>query len=271
MVLPKSQQCTATVSSKVKLTEHVYLVTFAMQNPPELPFVAGQTMMLHIAEGVNRSMSIASPPSDSRNILMCHDVSPMGAGSHWTLGLSVGDTVSFMAPLGAFVLDKESPRKKVFIATGTGVAPFRSMLLDVFALRSQKNFDPSSISFQSVHQRSPHEKMNPDNPPAGGSLPAQEYVLYWGLRFEEDVYWQEEFTNLSQKYPNFHFVLTLSKPTPTWSGKRGRVTDHVFVEEKNCMETDFYLCGNKAMVAEMREALFARNVPKEQVKTELFF
>lgn len=236
MVFPKPHHCTAAVSSKVKLAEKVYLVTFAMKDPPELDFIPGQTMMLHIAEGINRSMSIASVPSDSKNIVMCHDISPMGPGSKWTLGLSVGDSVSFMAPLGAFVLDKQSPRKKVFVATGTGVVPFRSMLLDYL-----------------------------EN---GGT---DDLTLYWGLRFEEDIYWQEEFMDLSRKYPNFRFVFTLSKPTQRWSGKKGRVTDYVFSDEKNLPACDVYLCGNKEMVREVKDKLLALNVPKEQIKQELFF
>lgn len=236
VALPRVQQCTAQVLSKEKLTDTVWAVTFGLKDPPEIHFVAGQTMMLHIAEGVNRSMSIASPPSSSRVLFMCHDVSPMGPGSKWTIGLAIGDSVSLMAPLGMFVLDTQSHRKKVMVATGTGAAPFRSMLLDYLE--------------------------------HGGG---DEVTLYWGLRFEQDIYWQKEFTALSVQYPNFHFFLTLSKPTDTWQGNKGRVTDHVFVEEKNLLDSDFYLCGNKAMISEMKEKLLAQKVPKEQIKTELFF
>ncbi len=236
MEFTKPQHFSAAVSSKEQLTANVYLVTFALPEPNELHFVAGQSLMLHIAEGVNRSMSIASLPSETHSVLMCHDVSPMGSGSKWTIGLKIGDVVSFMAPLGAFILDKESHRKKLFIATGTGVVPFRSMIRDYL-----------------------------EN---GGT---DDVTLYWGLRFEKDIYWQDEFTALSQKHPNFRFVLTLSKPTEQWAGHKGRVTDHLFVHEQNLPGSDFYLCGSKEMVAEMKETLLIRSVPKEQIKTELFF
>lgn len=260
MVFPKPHHCTAVVSSKTKLTEKVYLVTFAMKDPPELDFVAGQTMVLHIAEGINRSMSIASVPSDPKNIVMCHDVSPMGPGSKWTLGLSVGDSVSFMAPLGAFVLDKESPRKKVFVATGTGVVPFRSMLLDVYS--STNNELNPNIRIPSQLSNS-HIRTD--------SLFVDTIVLYWGLRYEEDIYWKDEFEKIEKEHPNFRFVFTLSKPTQNWLGKKGRVTDHVFSEEKNLPACDVYLCGNKEMVREVKDKLLALNVPKEQIKQELFF
>ncbi len=234
--LPKPQHCTANVLSKEQVAKNIYLVTFALQNPSELHFLAGQTMMLHIGDETNRPLSIASPPRDSRTILVCNDISPMGPGSRYTLGLSIGDQVSFVAPIGMFTLDEESHRKKVMVATGTGVAPFRSMLFDYL------------------------EQGETD-----------EITLYWGVRFEEGLYWQDEFTHLSQRYPNFRFFLTLSRSTDGWQGKQGRVTDHVFVEDKNLFGTDFYLCGSKAMVDEMREKLLAHNVPKEQIKTELFF
>ena len=229
---PKPQQCRAIIESKTQLTKTVWLVNFRMQNPPEIRFLPGQTISLHGVEGLNRSMSIASAPDDGTHILMCHDVSPGGPGSQWTLTHNIGDTATFMAPLGIFILDK-SPRKKVFVATGTGVAPFRSMLLD-------DHFD-------------------------------HEITLYWGLRYEEDVYWKEEFEDLTQKHLNFHFVLTLSRPTDAWTGKSGHVTQHVLADESNLQGSDFYLCGNKEMVREMDEKLLLAGVPKMQIYKELYY
>ena len=84
-------------------------------------------------------------------------------------------------------------------------------------------------------------------------------------------------------HPIFGFVLTLPQASDSWPasnalrsnagwpGKRGRVGDHVFVDEKNLLGCDFYLCGNKPMVSEIEAALLAKNVPKEQIKKELFY
>lgn len=237
---PRPQRYAAVIESKTQLTEHVYLVNFRVQTPDTITFLPGQTISLNVGEGLNRSMSIASLPTDTKHILMCHDVSPMGPGSQWTLTHNVGDPATFMAPLGIFILDKTSGRKKVFVATGTGIAPFRSMLLDYL-----------------------------------GSGGVDEVALYWGLRYEKDLYWLDEFERLSQMYPNFRFVLTLSKPTETWkesaSRRSGHVTQHVLTDELPGANTDFYLCGNKAMVKEMGEKLEAAGVPKEQIYKELYF
>lgn len=225
------QKFTAVVAGKEKVSSKVYLVNFKLINPPEIEFTAGQNIMLFISSGVNRTMSIASPPSFKTEILMAHDVSPMGPGSVWTLNLKVGDQVEFMGPTGGSLTLTDSGRKKILIATGSGIAPFHSMILD---------------------------------------KPSLPITLYWGLRHAEDIFWQAEFQRLETEYPNFHFNLVLSKPDASWQGKVGHVTEHV-LQEQELPSSDFYLCGNKAMVDELKAALLAKNVPIEQIKTELFY
>ncbi len=239
ITLPKPQKYSARLASIEKISGKVYLERFELVEPKEITFVAGQTIMLYVAPGMNRSMSIASPPNENHIVLLAHDVAPGGVYAKWTLGAKVGDTMNFMGPLGIFVLDKESRRKKVFVATGSGIAPFRSMLLDYLT--------------------------------QGGT---DEIILYWGLRHEEDIFWQKEFEDLAAKYPNFHFVLTLSQATEAWQsagGRRGHVQDHIFAEQKNLSERDWYLCGSKEMINDMRDKLKSAGVPDTQVKFELFF
>lgn len=236
----KPQKFTSHLVYIEKVSSKVYLKRFDLVTPREITFLPGQTVMLQVAPGVNRSMSIASPPAENTSILVAHDVSPMGPYSQWTINARVGDEMNFIGPLGVFVLDAASPRKKVFVATGTGIAPFRSMILDVFANRESR-------------------------------IGNRELSLYWGLRHEDDIYWQDEFATLAAKHSNFHFHLTLSQPEGSWQGAHGRVTDHVFGMERNLANSDFYLCGNRAMVEEVRNGLLARNVPKEQIKAELFY
>lgn len=214
----------------------MYLERYQLMGPTEITFFAGQTVMLYVAPNINRSMSIASSPDEKTSITLIHDVSPMGPYSQWALSAKVGDPMSFMGPLGIFVVDRESTRKKVFVATGSGIAPFYSMTRDYL-----------------TH---------------GGT---DDLTLYWGLRHEEDVFWQKEFEGLAQQFANFRFVLTLSQPTDAWQGDRGHVQDHILADEKNLTGTDFYLCGNRDMVRDMKAKLAAAQVPAVQVKSELFY
>lgn len=231
-----AQKFTATVSVKEKISTNVYFVTFKLQEPASIAFRAGQCMMLMCGPGVNRTMSISSLPSDASQVSMIHDISPMGPGSKWTLGLRVGDPVNFVAPTGVFFFDSESPRKKIFVATGTGIAPFRSMIEEYILKNGTATI-----------------------------------AVWWGQRYEEDMYWNDLFDQWFQTYPTFSWHQVLSKPRDNWKGLAGHVTEHVLHAYKDFADNDYYLCGNKLMIEDVRTQLLAKNVPKEQIKTELFY
>lgn len=230
--IPTPQKFTSRLALIEKISSKVYLERFELLEPKEITFLSGQTVMLYVAPGVNRAMSIASPPSEKTSIMLAHDVSPMGPYSKWAISAKVGEQMQFMGPLGAFCLDRESQRKKIFVATGTGIAPFHSMIFNE-------------------------------------SFPDQ-CALYWGLRHEEDIFWQKELEEFSSSHANFQFVLTLSKPSASWDGKRGYVQDYIF-SEQNLSDADYYVCGCKEMVNDMQRRLKSAGVPDAQVKFELFY
>ncbi len=240
IMLPKPQKYSTRLASILKVSKNVYLERFILMEPKEITFLAGQTVMLFVAPGINRSMSIASVPAEKNAILLVHDVAPNGPYSKWALSAKVGDPMSFMGPLGIFTLDKESTRNKVFVATGSGIAPF-------YAMAKSYVMD-------------------------GG---IGTVTLYWGLRHEEDIFWQKQFEVLGRQYPNFKFILTLSQPQNDGQGsaswRRGHVEDHIFTDGADLAGSDYYLCGSKMMTDEMRGKLKAAGVPDAQVKFELFY
>jgi len=217
--LNNPQKYQSRLSTIEKISSKVYFERFELVEPKEIAFLAGQTVMLSIAPGINRSMSIASAPAQKNILEFVHDITPMGPYAKWTLSAKVGDPMSLMAPLGNFICE-DGQRKKIFVATGTGVAPFRSMILD---------------------------------------RPTDTMELYWGLRHEEDIFWKDEFTSIP-----FHLIL--SQPSEHWKGERGHVQDHLPI-----VDADYYLCGNKQMVLDVRDKLKSSGVPDNQVKFELFY
>ena len=221
---------TARIKQIQKLTDTVYefIVTFLDTTP--MQFVAGQYGTVIIDGVTRRQYSFCSDPKHTDSVSIVIDTKPMGPGSLYFLSKKVGDALQMLAPLGNFILET-SPRKKMLVATGTGIAPIRSMILDAI-------------------QTTP-------------------MTLYWGLRHEIDMYWDKEFTELAKQYPTFHYHLVLSKPEPSWQGKTGHVTDHL-AEVGELLDTDWYLCGNKQMIADIKELLLAHHVPDVQIKTEMF-
>lgn len=195
-----------------------------------MQFQAGQYGTVIIDGVTRRQYSFCSNPRETSTVQMVIDTKPMGPGSKYFLSKKVGDAIQMLAPLGVFTMTP-SLRKKILIATGTGIAPLKAMILDA-----------------------PHD------------IPM---VLYWGLRHEEDIYWQDELDAFVASYSNFSYHLILSKPKETWKGKIGHVTDYV-TKEPDLSQADFYLCGNKEMIRYIKQLLLAHTVLGEQIKTELF-
>ena len=228
---------TATVSLVINVAGKFYVAKLVLADPKEMLFQAGQYVIFQIGPPkLRHTLSIASSPRDSGTIDILQSVAPMGEGSKWLLGLKAGDTVQFLGPLGKFILEKASPKQKVFVATGCGIAPLRSMILDYLE--------------------------------TGGK---SQVLLYWGLRYETDLFWQEDLEDLAKRYPNFHAITTLSKPGASWMGKKGRVTDYEIRESPELQSSEYYLCGTRQMIVDMRGLLTENGVPQDQIFTEAFF
>lgn len=250
----KPSQCTAVVVRKLQLTKNVYHFFFHPEEPSEFLFVPGQYVTFIIDPQTRRQYSLCSAPNPLSFELIV-DVSPMGPGSKYFLEKKEGDRVDYLGPLGNFTLN-DNPLRKVFVATGTGIAPFRSMLLNEI----QRNKD--------IKKQSEKDLQNSLSPDISVSLSLS---LYWGLRHEDDMYWDTEFRTLVGQYTGFQYFFTLSKPTPHWTGLTGHVTDHVFKNEKNLENSEFYLCGNKAMITDMKNRLSAKNIKNGRIKMDMFY
>jgi len=226
-------QTTATIVQKNTLSPHVYEFVCTIANG-ELQYMPGQYVTVLIDPQTRRQYSFATPNTNKKQFSIVIDVSPMGPGSKFFLERNVGDAISILAPLGAFHFTPPT-QPTVFIATGTGIVPFRTMIEDYLT--------------------------------GGGK---QDIYLYWGLRFEEDIFWKDLFDGWVKTYSIFHYSIVLSKPTHTWNGKSGHVTEHVQEEIPSLSTHSFYLCGNRHMISDVKTNLLARSVSEEQIKTELF-
>jgi len=195
-------------------------------------FEPGQFVTITVAPQIKRSYSVASIPGLGYFDLI-GDTRAGGPGSHFFDTAKDNQEVEVLGPLGMFTL-KETENPVIFWATGTGVVPFMSMI-EAELLK------------------------NPD----------REMILNSGFRFEEDIFAKELFTDLSERYPNFKYNLYLSKPTDSWIGKGGRITEYLNELDKP-EKYDHYMCGVKAMVDELIVTLSDKKVPVDQVHYEKF-
>ena len=119
----KPRNFTSRVVLKEHFTARVFLLTLQLFQPKTIAFTPGQFINVDIGNGLHRQYSIASSSHKRGEIDLLIDIAPGGPGSKYFSEIEEGDTVSFIAPLGRFGL-RSSTGTMVFIAAGTGIAPF---------------------------------------------------------------------------------------------------------------------------------------------------
>jgi len=221
-----------------EFTKHLEL---EVQGVPNFGFVAGQWLSVKTTtpegEEITRAYSIASPPSANGHVAFCLNRVQDGFMSNYLCDLSEGEEISFQGPFGDFIL-RPPLRDTVFIATGTGIAPFRSMLHWL-------------LSDAERHR-------------------GHEFWLLFGARFEQDLYYREEFERLAAEHANFHFLPTLSRGTRDWRGFRGYVQEHLKSVVGGRTDMHAYICGLDRMVAANRELLKSLGWERTSIRYEKY-
>ncbi len=209
------------------LTPDIRELTLEMIEPASLSFQAGQSIAVAVPDDaasspVLRYFSIASPPRSATHFVLLLNSQDRGKGSVYLLAQGINADIQFSGPYGALTLQHEPDRELLFVGTGTGIAPLWSMMA---TLLEEASSGPMK--------------------------------LLWGLRTESDRYYLEELDAWATQYENFSYVLTLSKPSAFWQGKKGRVTN-LLAELTTNDQLAAYVCGNLAMVKEVSRLLNAR-------------
>ncbi|MFZ1916484.1 MAG: FAD-binding oxidoreductase [Terriglobales bacterium] len=231
----------ARVLKSATLSEFAKHIELEVKAVPHFGFVPGQWLSVKTTtpdgEEITRAYSIASPPSANGRVAFCLNRVQDGFMSNYLCDLSEGEEITFQGPFGDFTL-RPPLRDTVFIATGTGIAPFRSMLHWLLA-------DPE--------RHRDHE-----------------FWLLFGARCEQDLYYREEFERLSAEHANFHFQATLSRGGPEWLGLRGYVQEHLksVVGERTDMHA--YICGLDKMVKANRELLKSLGWDRTSIRYEKY-
>lgn len=242
----------AITKSKAEVLENnlidgsVRWVKFKLIDPLEISFQAGQYCTYIINDTTRRSYSFCSNPSQKSVIEVCVDTSPQGAGSQWLGGLKPGDKLEFLGPLGGFGVDKSSEKEIVFMATGTGISPIRSMIADLL------------------------NKGNGGNEGDGGKL--RKITLIFGVRDEEHKIFFEEFEKYVRENTNFSFFPIMSRPKGEWKGRVGHVNDLISANNQQLIANSrFYLCGNRDMIEGVKKQLLDLGVKIEDIHREQFY
>ena len=212
-------------------------------------FVPGQFVVLDLPIHETRqkrwrSYSIANAPSEDNTLELCIVKLEGGAGTTYLFDeVKEGSSLKFKKPSGVFTLRQPIDRDLVLICTGTGVAPFRSMIHNIY------------------QQDIPHKNIH----------------LIFGTRTKEDILYLEEFEELATKEKSFSYAIGLSRaealPTDrvaiNWH--KGYVHDIYMSKYADVREDiQFLICGWQNMVDEAQAKLKSIGYTDAQVKVELY-
>jgi acetate---CoA ligase (ADP-forming) len=209
--------------------------TFIFETENSFVYNPGQFVSVKVADRRINAYSIAGSDQPNHFDLLV-DTTPGGPGSKFFENLKVGDKITYLGPSGVFTLKPDDGSKHLlFLATGSGISPLRSMIESLFRQNSQ--------------------------------IPM---TLYFGLRHVSDIFWQDYFSKLEKEHPNFRFKLVLSAPDESWHGPIGHITETVITDNPDARDVSAYLCGNKMMIEQASEILINHGCPKERIYSEKF-
>lgn len=213
------------------ILKETYMITptvrhFAFVRPDGsvFEFIPGQFITIHFEYEerlLKRSYSVATISEKSTAIEFAASYIKDGPGSEFLFRLKPGEELQSSGPSGRLVLREETPARYIFVATGTGVTPYRSMLMQ-------------------LHQRFTEQ-------------PDLQVVLLLGVRSREELLYGEDFIDFAQQHPQFLFMPHYSRETPDdlKSFERCGYVQSVFDElNVNPIKDVVYLCGNPNMIDE---------------------
>jgi CDP-4-dehydro-6-deoxyglucose reductase len=226
----------ARLVSSHEIAPEVRHFVFEAADVPALDFTPGQFVSFtsdRDGKPVTRAYSIASPPEGNRFELCLNRVKE-GLLSPWLFEMAAGDTLSMKGPLGYFT-PRNPFRDSVLVATGTGIAPFRSFLLSEGVIQS-----PAAVT------------------------------LLFGARYESGLLYRAQFEEMAAKRPGFRFLPTVTRPDPSWARRTGRVQAHLAEALQGRTDLDVYICGLRAMVEEVRNSLKQLGFDRKQLIVEKY-
>ena len=197
-----------------------------------------------------RAYSMANHPAEGNivmlNVRIAHPPpnkwdAPPGIASSYIFNLKPGDKVTISGPYGEFFI-KDTDREMVYIGGGAGMAPLRSHLFHLFH-----------------------------------TLKTGRKVSYWyGARSKREMFYDDHFKKIQEKFPNFKYNVALSDPLPedNWNGYQGFihqvVHDNYLSTHDDPTEIEYYMCGPPMMNAACSKMLDDLGVDKEMIDFDDF-
>jgi CDP-4-dehydro-6-deoxyglucose reductase len=227
-----------------RVAPDVMTISLKLPTNQRLQFLAGQYIDILLKDGKRRSFSLANAPFNDEFLQLHARNYPGGVfANHVFTQMKEKDILRFEGPFGSFFL-RDAPHdiSIIFVASGTGFAPIKSILEQAFYLEKSQGRK---------------KKM----------------VLYWGVRTKSELYLTELIRNWQQQHDNFTFIPVLSDAivTDEWNGREGLVHQAVLQDFESLTKHQVYACGSPLMVkAAYNDFTTLSDLPKDRFFSDIF-
>jgi CDP-4-dehydro-6-deoxyglucose reductase len=234
VVLPPSKTLSCRISSIDRLASDVIRVILRLPPTADFRSISGQYIDIIGPGGVRRSYSLANANTADKTLeLHIRAVDGGVMSDYWFNHAKANDLLRFNGPLGTFFLRSLDQLHLVFLATGTGIAPVKSMLESLPNIAQERG--PKSVT------------------------------VFWGGRTAKDLYFDPQAFQARHR-----FVPVLSRAAAGWNGVTGYVQNALLATQPDLAHTVVYACGSDAMTRSAKASLFAAGLPNNRFFADAF-
>lgn len=215
--------------------EDIAIITLRLPPTANFSFLSGQYLDLKF-QGIARSYSIASIPQDKGKIELHLKRVADGIMSNKIFGLiSANQLMQLEGPKGTFFYrDDARSGPIIFLATGTGFAPIKSIVTELINKGVQRNI-----------------------------------YIYWGNR-ESSLFYDDVLNLWEAQYSNIKCSLVLSRSESDWTGRQGYVQEFAVTDNNDLTQASVYACGSQSMIESAKALLIEQGLPPKCFYSDAF-
>ncbi len=220
----------------IKETPDVNLYKFKANDNTKLNFDPGMFVMIKYKDNeqeISRAFSIASEPNSETLDFYIHLIN--GRFTTKMANAKINDIFYISGPHGQFKFIPKNKKQLLFIAGGTGIAPFISMIRYIKTLNLDINI-----------------------------------VMFYSVRVSNGIIAKNELEELSKQI-NLKQIICITREDPSWNGEKGHITKETI--EKHIKDADqrtVYICGPLQFTKAMEEVAIECNVKKENINADIW-
>ena len=225
------------IPSKISIIEKLTddILKIVLRIPPNSNFNFNSGQYVNIIKGnLTRSYSIANSSNHKNQLEFFIKNYENGLMSEYFFKeAKINDLLRLEGPIGTFFLRDSNFKNIIFLATGTGIAPIKSIL----------------EGLENSHEQYQNKK----------------FWVIVGARYQKDLFWEPDYNNLNIKY-----IPVLSRQVNEWNGENGYVQDIVLKQQIDLDKTQVYACGSNDMINSAKELLFKNNLKENNFFSDAF-